>query len=215
MILSNVNEVLHQFVREALASGQSRESLNDVLIEANWPEDQVSKAINSFADIDFPIPIPKPAPYTPAKEAFIYLLLFTTLIITAISVGNLLFEYINKGFPDLARSGISHRSDSSIRMSLALTVISFPIYIFFTYYINRRIKSDRSNRNSKIRKWLTYITLFIAAGFVIGDLTTIVYKFLGGEMTLRFILKFLSVGGIAGTIFSYYIWDLNKDEVDE
>jgi len=34
-------------------------------------------------------------------------------------------------------------------------------------------------------------------------------------MTLRFILKFLSVGGIAGTIFSYYIWDLNKDEVDE
>ena len=67
MILSNVNEVLHQFVREALASGQSRESLNDVLIEANWPEDQVSKAINSFADIDFPIPVPKPAPYTPAK----------------------------------------------------------------------------------------------------------------------------------------------------
>jgi len=33
---------------------------------------------------------------------------------------------------------------------------------------------------------------------LIGDVTTIVYNFLGGEMTARFVLKALTVAAIAG-----------------
>ena len=74
------------------------------------------------------------------------------------------------------------------------------------------IKRDPSKRASKVRKWLTYMTLFVAAGVIIGDLTALVYGLLGGELSLRFALKALTVGFIAGGIFGYYLWDLRQEE---
>ena len=68
---------------------------------------------------------------------------------------------------------------------------------------------------SPIRRWLTYFTLFVAAGFLIGDLTTLVYNVLGGEITIRFSLKVIVVGAIAGTIFGYYLRDLRREEREE
>jgi hypothetical protein len=56
------------------------------------------------------------------------------------------------------------------------------------------------------------MTLFIAAGILIGDLISLLYSFLGGELTLRFILKSLVVGTIAGTLFMYYLGGLRQEE---
>jgi hypothetical protein len=56
------------------------------------------------------------------------------------------------------------------------------------------------------------VTLFVAAGALIGDVTTLVYNLLGGELTIRFVLKVLIVGAIAGTAFTYYLRDLRLDE---
>jgi uncharacterized membrane protein len=74
------------------------------------------------------------------------------------------------------------------------------------------MKKDADKRASKIRKWLTYLTLFIAAGIIIGDLIALVFNLLAGDLTLRFLLKVLVVGGISGTIFGYYLSELRKDE---
>jgi len=49
---------------------------------------------------------------------------------------------------------------------------------------------------------------------LIGDFTSLVYSLLGGELTVRFVLKVLTVGVIAGTIFWYYLSDLRLDEKD-
>jgi hypothetical protein len=56
-----------------------------------------------------------------------------------------------------------------------------------------------------VRRWLTYVTLFLAAGVLVGDLITLVYNVLAGELTLRFVLKVLIVGAIAGAIFWFYL----------
>ena len=74
------------------------------------------------------------------------------------------------------------------------------------------MKKDPEKRSSKVRKWLTYITLFIAAGIIIGDLITVVTGLLAGELTMRFILKALIVLVIAATIFGYYLWSLRQEE---
>ena len=56
------------------------------------------------------------------------------------------------------------------------------------------------------------MTLFVAAAVIIGDLTALVYNFLGGEMSLRFAIKVITVAAIAGGIFGYYLWDLRQEE---
>ena len=47
---------------------------------------------------------------------------------------------------------------------------------------------------------------------LIGDVITVVYSFLGGELTTRFVLKVITVGAIAGTAFGYYLSDLRVEE---
>ena len=74
------------------------------------------------------------------------------------------------------------------------------------------MRADPGKRASKIRRWLTYLTLFVSASFLIGDVVTLVYNVLGGELTVRFLLKVAVVGAIAGTAFGYYLTDLRREE---
>jgi hypothetical protein len=91
-------------------------------------------------------------------------------------------------------------------------IVAFPVFIFVSHRISRAVEKDPSKRASGVRKWLTYATLFIAASVLIGDTTTLVFNVLGGELTIRFILKVITVGAIAGVVFGYYLWDLRKEE---
>lgn len=94
-----INEELSGFLKEGLERGLSRKKLEEVLLETGWPPDQVRGGLSAFADVTFPVPVPRPKPYLSAREAFIYLILFTTLYISAFSLGSLLFELINRAFP--------------------------------------------------------------------------------------------------------------------
>ena len=95
---------------------------------------------------------------------------------------------------------------------LGVAAVAFPLYVWLTSLTRKGVTKDPDKKGSKIRKWLTYITLFVAAGVIIGDLITLLYNLLGGELTLRFTLKVLTVLLIAGIIFGYYLWDLRKEE---
>ena len=209
-----INEELLNFVRNALARGLSRAEIEDALLKAGWRTDQVQSALGAFAQVDeFPIPVPKPKPYLSAREAFMYLVLFTTLYLTTFNLGRLIFQFINLGFPDAAESiGYGESARQAIRFSVASLIIAFPIFLYLSLLIGRAIRRDPSKRASKVRKWLTYMTLFVAAGVIIGDLTALVYSFLGGELSPRFALKVVTVGVIAGGIFGYYLWDLRQEE---
>jgi hypothetical protein len=41
---------------------------------------------------------------------------------------------------------------------------------------------------------------------------TVVYNMLGGELTIRFVLKALVVGGIASSALFYFLRDLRHEE---
>ena len=209
-----INEELLGFVKDALARGQSRTSIEDALLQAGWKPDQVKSALGAFAQVDqFPIPVPRPKLYLSAREAFMYLVLFTTLYLTTFNLGRLIFQFANLAFPDpAAMHDFADSAREAIRFSVASLVIAFPIFLYLSLLIGRSIKRDPSKRASKVRKWLTYMTLFVAAAVIIGDLTALVYNFLGGELSLRFALKVLTVAAIAGGIFGYYLWDLRKEE---
>ncbi len=208
-----MNAELQLFVKEGLAKGLSRQSLHEALQTASWPKDDIDAALSYYADVDFPIPVPKRKPYLSAREAFMYLVLFLTLYISSISFGTLIFQFINRWLPDPAL-GLYYYDGSAdiIRSATAALIITFPIFLFVSQLLSKAMGKDPEKRASKVRKWLTYITLFIAAGVIIGDLISLVTNVLAGELTPRFVLKSVTVFVIAGSIFGYYLWDLRQEE---
>lgn len=208
-----MNQELVSFVRESLSAGCTKKAIAKALSDSGWQNDDIRIALEQFSDAAFPIPVPRRRPYLNAREAFLYLVLFLTLYISAISFGTLMFQFINRWLPDVLQGSYMDTAIAdSIRMSTSALVIAFPVFYYVSWILHRTFQKDPDKRSSKIRKWLTYITLFIAAGVIIGDSITLVYNVLGGELTLRFVLKVLTIGGIAGTIFGYYLWDLRKEE---
>ena len=208
-----INEELLSFVKDTLARGLPRADIEGALLEAGWKPDQIKSALDSYAPVDFPIPVPRPKLYLSAREAFIYLVLFTTLYLTAFNFGRLIFQFVNLAFPDPAAYADAVDSvRQALRFSVASLIIAFPVFLILSLHIGRSIKRDASKHASKVRKWLTYMTLFVAAGIIIGDLTALVYSFLGGELSARVGLKVVTVAVIAGAVFGYYLWDLRVEE---
>jgi hypothetical protein len=206
------NEELIGFVREALGRGLARPQVEAALKQAGWDAKQVNAALAAFAPVDFPIPVPRPRTSLSAREAFTYLLLFSTLYVVAFQFGSLLFDFINQAFPDPASSVNERFQRESIRFSVSSLIVALPVFLYMSRLTNRETTLDPTKRMSPVRRWLTYLTLFIAACVLIGDVTTLVYSVLGGELTRRFVLKVLVVGAIAGTVFWYYVSDLRVDE---
>ncbi|HET9358675.1 MAG TPA: DUF5671 domain-containing protein [Vicinamibacterales bacterium] len=207
---------LLDFVKDALGRGVPRPQIEEALRKAGWTADQIRGALTAFAEVDFPIPVPRARPYLSAREAFMYLVLFGTLYSSAYSLGSLAFDFINIAFPDPA-AGSSFRETEeyvrqSIRWSVSMLIVAFPVFMYTSLLTGRAISLDPTKRASKVRRWLTYWTLFIAACALIGDVTTLVYNLLGGELTVRFMLKVIVVALIAGTAFTYYLRDLRQDE---
>ena len=210
-----VSNELTDFVRNALERGQSREQIAQALSAAGWRDEQVKAAIAGFAPVEFPIPVPRPRPSLSAREAFIYLLLFTTLYIVAYHLGSLVFDFINQAFPDPSNPLSEESFRSGLRFSVAALVVALPVFLYTSRLTNRATERDPTQRLSPVRRWLTYLTLFQAACILIGDVTTLVYSLLGGDLTMRFMLKALTVAVIAGTVFWYYLSDLGADEKED
>lgn len=212
-----INEELSAFLKEGLERGLPREQLEGVLLETGWPPDQVRGALAGFADVTFPIPVPRPKPYLSARETFVYLVLFSTLYVSAFNLGSLLFELIGRAFPDpsVDPAFALEASRVAIRWAISLLIVTFPVFVFVSWRNDREVREDPSRRLSKVRRWLTYLTMFVAAGILIGDVTGIVFSLLSGEMTTRFVLKVLTVAAIAGSVFGYFLLDLRKEEVAE
>ena len=203
---------LDTFVREALMRGQSREAITQALAEAGWTDAQTSDVLSAYADVDFPVPVPRPRASLSAREAFLYLVLFASLYYAAFHVGSLLFDLINAAFPDAASA--RGYFGASMRWSTASVIIAFPVFALLARHLARETERQPIKRLSPVRRWLTYLTLFLAAIALICDVTTLVYNLLGGELSVRFVLKVLVVGMIAGGVFGYYLWDLRREEVE-
>jgi hypothetical protein len=143
---------------------------------------------------------------TTPKDFFLHLGIIVALYVSAISLVNLLFAVINKAYPD----AISNNGPAAytIAWTISALVIMFPLYIFLGWLFNKELKTVPEKKMVGIRKWLVYLTLFVAGLTLAIDLIFVLNTFLLGEITVRFILKALAVLVVAGLIFTYYIYDL-------
>lgn len=161
--------------------------------------------------------MPQPTPTdgeTGPKDVFFHLFSIVALYLSATYIGILAFQLINRALPDPVSDPMSvFYSTNLIRWALAMLVIVFPTYIWVTTAIERDLARTPEKRRLRTRRWLIYLTLFVAAVIIIGDLVRVVHGYLNGEITLRFILKVLIIFAIALVVFAYYRIVLTRDMV--
>lgn len=150
------------------------------------------------------------------KDVFLHLLAIITLYSSAGAFITLIFQYINVLLPDALEYSVYtvNSSYSTIRFAISSLVVIFPIYIFSTWYLNKSYGESPEKRGLRIRKWLLYFTLFVAALIIMGDLVALINRLLEGELTLRFLLKVLTMAFVAGSVFGYYLIDLKKNKTE-
>lgn len=200
------------FVKESLQRGHARSDVTQVLLRAGWPPEQVRQALGTFADVEFAIPVPRPVPSTSARDAFMHVVMFAMLILSGYNLGALVFELINRAYPDPGAGESPDWSIQAIRWSLSTLIVAFPVFLYVAWLVGRAIRREPTKRASRVRRQLTYVTLFVASCVLVGDFISVVYNFLAGEVTVRFGLKVLTVAIIAGTAFGYYLVELRADE---
>jgi uncharacterized protein DUF5671 len=207
-----ISQELIAFVKDGLAHGISRPDLQEALGRAGWSGEQVRGALNTFADVDFPIPVPRPRAYQSAREAFMYIVMFVTMYIGAFSLVAMMSLLIDRALPSATDRRAPGQLLVQIRWSVSWLVVTLPVFVVAARSIAGSIRRDPTKRASKIRKHLTYATLFVASCVLLGDLATLVSDLIGGETTLRFLLKALTIGTVAGSIFGYYLVTLRREE---
>jgi len=147
---------------------------------------------------------------------FLCLGVLVTLITSVVSFLNLVFETLNKRFPDVLNAnyqyGYSTYEYEGIRMALATLIIIFPVFIVVSYFWRKFSKMELGHLDEIFKKWVIYIILFLSALIVVIDLVTLVRYFISGEITYRFILKVLTVLVVAGLVGFYYIFLLRGKE---
>ena len=150
-----------------------------------------------------------------AKFAFFYLLSLVALVFTSISVGTITFQIINKTIPDALTLAPGGFVQEALRFAISAIIIAGPIYFVMMWLINKSLLKGTMEKESGIRKWLTYFILLVSAVVMIGWLIGTISSFLNGELSLKFILKSLTAILISAAIFSFYLYDIRRADVSQ
>jgi hypothetical protein len=176
-----------------------------------WPEEDVYRALADHFEARNSLSVPVYKRSGSAKDAFLYLLSFSTLATWTIGFGSVMFTLIDRWFKDpLSPSNYYSAGYYQMADSLACIIVAFPVYLLTMRYVTRDLEVHPEKLESGVRKWLTYIALLIAALIVVGDLITFLTYFLRGELTARFVAKVATALVIAGGVFWYYKGSLAK-----
>ena len=221
----SMDEKLIQFVDHATAKGMDYATIRQLLLSAGWNDQDVAEV---FTARDLELPIPKPAVVRPARprsrkesvwprrarDAFLHLLTFGALYTWATSLILLFFTYINFAFPDPAWRTSQRELEealSLIRAQLAIVIVAFPIFLILWHFLLREAAQDTGKPKGGIRRWLGYLTIFVGALTLSGDVMTLIYFFLEGQLTLRLVLKASVLFLIAGSLVVYLALTLRSE----
>ncbi|MFA5127147.1 MAG: DUF5671 domain-containing protein [Patescibacteria group bacterium] len=149
-----------------------------------------------------------------AKFAFLYLLSLVALGFVAVDVGQVIFQFVNKYIVDTIGNNTGMFNQEMLKFAIAAIVIATPVYYLSTRFIYRSLYKGELDKESGVRKWLTYLIIFIAFLVMIGSLIGVLVMFLNGELSSRFILKALTTLVIAGIVFSFYFYDIRREKVE-
>jgi hypothetical protein len=128
-------------------------------------------------------------------------------------LGQILFALIEHWLPDAVadRAYMYASLRSYLTWPIASVMAGLPAYLWVTRMLVVEVEAAPARQSSGVRRWLTYLALFITAGTLVGDAIALLAGVLEGEVTLRFLLKVGVVAGIAGPIFLWHFAWLRRE----
>ena len=224
-----MDEKLIQFVDHARDKGMDYATIRQLLLSAGWKEKAVAEV---FCTLNLEVPIPNPparASVGPrsrpesvwprrAREAFFHLLTFGALYACVTSLIVLFFTYLDFAFPDPAwRTSYAQLVEamSIIRAQIAILIVSFPVFLILWHFLLREVRRDSDKAKGAIRRWLVYLTIFVGALSLSGDVMILIFSLLEGQLTVRLLLKSVVLFLIAGSLVLYFAFTLRSETKTE
>jgi len=150
-------------------------------------------------------------PKTTAKDFFLWTGALVSFYWTVIAYTLLVFDYINYTFPNQLAYYPADPYQSGISYEMASVIVLLPVYLFLMYLIRKGSDIDPTRKEIWVRRWAIILTLFLAGAVMIGDLITLLTKFLSGEeLTTAFLLKVLVIILVSGGVFMNFMADLKN-----
>lgn len=143
---------------------------------------------------------------TTPKDFFLHLGATIVLYTVVVALMNFVFSIINYTFPDQLARGYYYAS--SISWPLSMVIILIPILYLLEWFIRREYMKEPEKKGIWIRRWRIYLTISLAVATIVGDLISLVYTYLNGEISDRFVFKVLAVFIISAFVLAFYIFDL-------
>jgi len=151
-------------------------------------------------------------PKVTPKDFFLWVAAMVVLYSGVFAFISLLFDYINKAFPNPVRDPYYYGYDpyfSNVSSETAALIVLTPVFMLLMRLIRRDMAADATRADIWVRRWAVFLTLFIAGATVIIDLIVLLTNFLQGEeMTAGFLLKVLVVLLVAGAGFLHFLAEL-------
>ena len=212
-------EYITDFVREALASGHSRDKIESELTAAGWSVVEVREALGAYADTRFLPPVPRPRRIVSARDFLVYAMIFGSLLMFVFALGGMSFIAIDLTFGEIdvdmydtiTKVEAIENAHRGMREFLAAVIVAGPVYFWMSFRELRRRRSDPGLARSAIRKWLTSVAMLVASALLAGDLVSALGGILNGEASAAFILKCAVVAVISGGVLLVYIRDFRND----
>lgn len=149
-----------------------------------------------------------------AFDAFLHLVTYFAMVMSAVAAGTIIFQIINRYAPDLPAAYYNYQGEPAyrgpVRFGIATLLLTGPLFLILTGYLHRQFRDSGLNPSSGVRRWLTYVMLFAAAVNIIGSTIGLLNGFLAGSYTANFVLKMLTILGIAAAIFGFYLGELRR-----
>jgi hypothetical protein len=133
-------------------------------------------------------------PKTTPKDFFLWLGAMVALYISAVSFILLSHQYIDIWFPnEMIMYGDPY--SGPIRFAIASLLVMFPLFVWLLRMIHQDIRKVPEKKEIWVRRWLVFVTLFIAGLVMAIDIIILINSYLQGDLSIRFALK-------AGVVFA-------------
>lgn len=144
---------------------------------------------------------------TTPKDFFLWAGTVIALYGSVISFITLMFEYVNRVFPD-PLAFYADPYGGAVRAAMAGVIVLVPTTLVLLRIIRADMQEHPEKSDLWVRRWALVLTIFISVVVILVDLITLITTFLGGELSARFGLKVLVVLLVALGVFMHFYADL-------